>query len=149
MASLKDVFGSPNYNNQDLIELELSKIIYCMFYAVVMLNDLTLKIFRPFMIAVSIIEIVLQSIDDKHDYHKLSIPGNILMSSYRYIKAYQKQQCFQFCLFSFTLQRTCNNLWYTFKRYCLSYNTKLALGKINMPTITRMLWWLVFNHAKE
>ena len=45
MASLKDVFGSPNYNNQDLIELELSKIIYCMFYAVVMLNDLTLKIY--------------------------------------------------------------------------------------------------------
>ena len=87
MASLKDVFGSPNYNNQDLIELKLSEIIYCMFYAVVMLNDLTLKIYMPFMIAVSIIEIVLQS-DDKHDYHKLSIPGNILMSSYRYIKAY-------------------------------------------------------------
>ena len=63
MASLKDVFGSPNYNNQDLIELKLSEIIYCMFYAVVMLNDLTLKIYMPFMIAVSIIEIVLQSID--------------------------------------------------------------------------------------
>ena len=63
MASLNDVLGSPNYNNQELIELESSKIIYCMFYAVVMLNDLTLKIFRPFMIAVSIIEIVLQSID--------------------------------------------------------------------------------------
>ena len=59
----RDVFGSPNYNNQDLIELELSKIIYCMFYSVVMLNDLTLKIYMPFMIAVSIIEIVLQSID--------------------------------------------------------------------------------------
>ena len=59
----RDVFGSPNYNNQDLIELELSKIIYCMFYAVVMLNDLILKIYMPFMIAVSIIEIVLQSVD--------------------------------------------------------------------------------------
>ena len=63
MASLKDVFGSPNYNNQDLIELELSKIIYCMFYAVVMLNDLTLKIYMLFMIAVGIIEFKLQSID--------------------------------------------------------------------------------------
>ena len=63
MASLKDVFGSPNYNNQDLIELELSKHIYCMFYAVVMLNDLTLKIYMLFMIAVGIIEFKLQSID--------------------------------------------------------------------------------------